>query len=150
MARRSAPPPKPKTPVLTVGQTQLRIKRLHRCIATLEAFEPQKARKREPAVLALEAAIDKALCSAFGYGTASYLRYNRAGTLDPCPLLRTSRFALPPRDLLVHQHGLSSRIFLRTKSERSACFEKRLAPSKKKLRASNRVWPCRRTQVQCP
>src|SRR5579872_5967002 len=98
MARRSAPPPKPRTPVLTVGQTQRRIKRLHRCIAALEAFEPQKARKREPAVLALEAAIDKALCSAFGYGTATYLRYNRAATLDPCPLLRSVKVrASPPR-----------------------------------------------------
>jgi hypothetical protein len=38
-------------------------------------------------VLALEAAIDKALSSAFGYGTTSYLRYNQAAILDPSPLL---------------------------------------------------------------
>src|SRR6516164_9730874 len=38
-------------------------------------------------VLALEAAIDKALSSAFGYGTPTYLRYNQAAILDPSPLL---------------------------------------------------------------
>jgi hypothetical protein len=38
-------------------------------------------------VLELEAAIDKALSSAFGYGTPAYLRYNEAATLDPNPLL---------------------------------------------------------------
>jgi hypothetical protein len=53
----------------------------------LEAFDPQKARNRAPAVLELEAAIDKALSSAFGYGTPAYLRYNEAATLDPSPLL---------------------------------------------------------------
>jgi hypothetical protein len=39
------------------------------------------------AVLELESAIDKALSSAFGYGTPAYLRYNEAATLDPSPLL---------------------------------------------------------------
>jgi hypothetical protein len=38
-------------------------------------------------VLELEAAIDKALSSAFGYGTPTYLRYNQAAILDPSPLL---------------------------------------------------------------
>ena len=38
-------------------------------------------------MLELEAAIDKALSSAFGYGTPAYLRYNEAATLDPSPLL---------------------------------------------------------------
>jgi hypothetical protein len=60
---------------------------LQKCITNLEAFDPQKARKRAPAVLALEAAIDKALSSAFGYGTPAYLQYNQAATLDPSPLL---------------------------------------------------------------
>jgi hypothetical protein len=87
MARRPAPPPKPKSPTLTVGQTRRRIERLEKCVAKLEAFDPQKARKRAPAVLELEAAIDKALSSAFGYGTPPYLRYNQAATLDPSPLL---------------------------------------------------------------
>jgi hypothetical protein len=87
MARRSAPPPKPKTPTLTVGQKRRRLERLQKCVTSLEAFDPQKARKPAPAVLELEAAIDKALSSAFGYGTPAYLRYNEAATLDPSPLL---------------------------------------------------------------
>ena len=87
MARRPVPPPKPKTPTLTVGQKRRRIERLQKCITSLEAFDLQKARKRAPAVLELEAAIDKALSSAFGYGTSTYLRYNEAATLDPSPLV---------------------------------------------------------------
>ena len=85
MARRSVPPPQPKTPVLTVGQKQRRIERLRKCIQRLEAFDPQK-RDRLPEVRMLEADIDKALSSAFGYGTARYLRYNHAAMLVPGPL----------------------------------------------------------------
>jgi hypothetical protein len=95
MARRSAPPPKPKSPILTVGQKRRRIERLQKCVTSLEAFDPQKARKRAPAVLALEAAIDKALSSAFGYGTAAYLRYNQAATLDLSPLLTNVTLRAP-------------------------------------------------------
>src|SRR5271155_6049483 len=87
MARRSVPPPKPRSPILTVGQKRRRIERVQKCITSLEAFDPQKARKRAPAVLELEAAIDKALSSAFGYGTSAYLRFNQAATLDPDPLV---------------------------------------------------------------
>jgi hypothetical protein len=87
MARRSVPPPKPRSPILTVGQKRRRIERLQKCVTSLEAFDPRKARKRAPAVLELEAAIDKALSSAFGYGTSAYLRYNQAATLDPDPLV---------------------------------------------------------------
>jgi hypothetical protein len=87
MARHSVPPSKPKTPILTVGQKRRRIERLRTCLTKLEAFDLQKARNRAPAVLELEAAIDKALSSAFGYGTPAYLRYNEAATLDPSPLL---------------------------------------------------------------
>ena len=99
MARRSAPPPTPKTPILTVGQKRRRIERLQKCIANLEPFDPQKARKRAPAVLALEAAIDKALSSAFGYGTPAYLRYNEAATLDPSPLLADVAVRAPARPI---------------------------------------------------
>ena len=95
MARRSAPPPKPRTPILTIGQKRRRIERLQKCVTNLEAFDPQKARKQAPAVLELEAAIDKALSSAFGYGTPTYLRYTEAATLDPSPLL-TSLAARAP------------------------------------------------------
>jgi hypothetical protein len=99
MARRSAPPPKPKSPILTVGQKRRRIERLQKCITKLEAFDPQKARKRAPAILELEAAIDKALSSAFGYGTAAYLRYNEAATLDPSPLLADVAIRAPARPI---------------------------------------------------
>jgi hypothetical protein len=97
MARRSVPPPRPKTPILTVGQKRRRIERLQKCIANLEAFDPQKARKQAPAVLALEAAIDKALSSAFGYGTPAYLRYTEAATLDPSPLLTSVAVRTPTK-----------------------------------------------------
>jgi hypothetical protein len=81
MARRPIPPPKPKSPILTVGQKRRRIERLQKCITSLETFDSHKVRKRfgNPEVLALE----KALSSAFGYGTPAYLRHNQAATLDP-------------------------------------------------------------------
>ena len=89
MARRPVPPPKPRSPILTAGQKRRRIERLQKCITSLAAFDLQKVRKRfgNPEVLALEAAIDKALSSAFGYGTPAYMRYNQAATLDPGPLI---------------------------------------------------------------
>jgi Tripartite tricarboxylate transporter family receptor len=61
MARRSAQPPKPKSPNLTVGQKRRRIERLQKCVASLEACDPQKARKRAPAVLELNREINVAL-----------------------------------------------------------------------------------------
>jgi hypothetical protein len=95
MARRSVPPPKPKPPVLTVGQKRGRIERLQKCMQRLEAFDPQKVQRRVgvPEVLALEAAIDKALSSAFGYGTPAYMRYNLAATLHRGPLITTAALA---------------------------------------------------------
>jgi hypothetical protein len=95
MARRSVPPPKPKSPILTVGQKRRRIERLQKCVTHLEAFDPQKARKRAPAVVELEAAIDKALSSAFGYGTPAYLRYNQAATLEPDPMVANATLRSP-------------------------------------------------------
>ena len=97
MTRRPVSPPKPRSPILTAGQKRRRIERLQKCITSLEAFDPQKVRKRfgNPEVLALEAAIDKGLSSAFGYGTAAYTQYNQAATLDPGPL--TTSAALPVR-----------------------------------------------------
>ncbi len=89
MARRPVPPPKPRSPILTAGQKRRRIERLQKCITSLEAFDYQKMRKRfgNPEVVTLEAAIDKALSSAFGYGTPAYMRYNLAAELDPGPLV---------------------------------------------------------------
>jgi hypothetical protein len=89
MARRPVPPPKPRSPILSVGQKRRRIENLQKCITSLAAFDHQKVRKRfgNPEVVTLEAAIDKALSSAFGYGTPAYLRYNLAAKLDPGPLI---------------------------------------------------------------
>src|ERR1700693_1227345 len=95
MARRPVPPPKPRSPILTAGQKRRRIERLQKCITTLEAFDHQKVRKLfgNPEVVALEAAIDKALSSAFGYGTPTYLRYNLAGKLDHGPVITNAALA---------------------------------------------------------
>ena len=89
MARRPVPPPKPRSPILTLGQKRRRIERLQKCITRLEAFDSQKVRKRfgNTEVVTLEAAIDKALSSAFGYGTPAYMRYNQAATLATGPLI---------------------------------------------------------------
>ena len=89
MARRSVPPPKPRAPILSAGQKRRRIERLQKCITSLEAFDSQKVRKRfgNADVIALEATIDKALSSAFGYGTPAYMRHNEAATLDLGPLI---------------------------------------------------------------
>jgi hypothetical protein len=89
MARRSVPPRKPRPPVLTAKQKRRRIERFRKCIERLEAFDPHKMQKRFGAseILALETGIDKALSAAFGYGTASYLRYNLAATLEGGPLI---------------------------------------------------------------
>jgi hypothetical protein len=89
MARRSVPPPQPRAPILSAGQKRRRIERLQQCITNLEAFDSQKVRKRfgNPDVIALEAAIDKALASAFGSGTPAYLRHNQAAILDLGPLI---------------------------------------------------------------
>jgi hypothetical protein len=92
MARRSVRRPKlpkPKAPFLTAEQKRRRIERLKKCIRDLQAFDPQKVQKRfgEPEVFALEAAIDKALTSAFGHGTSAYMRFNRAATLEHGPLI---------------------------------------------------------------
>ena len=144
MARRSVPPPKPRSPILTVGQKRRRIERLQKCVTSLEAFDPQKARKRAPAVLELEAAIDKALSSAFGYGTSAYLRYNQAATLDPDPLVTNATRSPVLRPVGGDQEDTMRRltkcakISRRTRSGRSPCSGKRLALLKTKLPMQNR------------
>jgi hypothetical protein len=92
MARRSVRRPKPKAPVLTVEQKRRRIERFKKCICDIEAFDPQNVQKRfgVPEVVTLEAAIDKALLSAFVHGTSAYMRYNRAATLYHGPLVKNA------------------------------------------------------------
>jgi hypothetical protein len=95
MARRPVPPTQPRAPILTVGQKRRRIERLEKCITSLEAFDHHKVRRRfnNPEIVALEAAIDKALSSAFGYGTRAYLRYNLAAKLDTGSLITNAALA---------------------------------------------------------
>jgi hypothetical protein len=83
--RRTQQPP--QSPALTVDQMRRRIGQFEKCIAELEAFDPQKVQKRygEPEVTRLEAMIDEALAAAFGHGTPAYNRYREAATLDHGP-----------------------------------------------------------------
>jgi predicted nucleotide-binding protein len=85
MARR---PSEPVEPRLTAEQLRNRIQRLERCIADLDAFDPQTVEKRfgEPRVVTLEAAIDDALSASFGHGTPTYDRYRRSADLDQGPV----------------------------------------------------------------
>jgi hypothetical protein len=76
MARRSPPPPTPKSPTLTIGQKRRRIERLQKCVTI-------RRRASEP----LRFSRSKRLSTKPGYGTTAYLRYNQAATLDPGPLL---------------------------------------------------------------
>jgi hypothetical protein len=145
MARRSVPPPKPKPPVLTVGQKRRRIERLQKCMQRLDAFDPQKVQRRVgvPEVLALDAAIDKALSSAFGHGTPAYLRYNLAATLDHGPL-QLPRCRARSCVQLADQEGAKRRLkkrantFPRARSARSPCCGKRSAHLKAKSPMRNR------------
>jgi predicted nucleotide-binding protein len=88
MVSRRPPPPKP-SPVLTIEQKRRGIARLRKRIEDLEAFDPQKVKKRfgVPEVTALETAIDEALSAIFGHGTVEYGRYTRAKQLDHGPVI---------------------------------------------------------------
>jgi hypothetical protein len=92
MARRSAPPPRPTAPILTLEQKRYRIERFQICIKRLEDFDPEKVRRRVgvPEVVTLEAGIDNALSATFGYGTPSYFRFNLAARLDVGPLVTST------------------------------------------------------------
>jgi hypothetical protein len=123
--RRPSKPPKPQAPVLTVQQKRRRIERLKNCIRDLQAFDPQKVQKRfgVPEVFALEAAIDKALTSAFGHGTSLYMRFNRAATLDHGPLITNApvRGTVAPPDSRepVSQDAQEARTYFSQGKERS-------------------------------
>jgi len=79
-------------PVLTPEQRRYRIERFRVCIKRLEAFDPEKLRRRigVPEVVTLEAGIDNALSATFGYGTPSYFRFNLAARLDSGPLVTST------------------------------------------------------------
>lgn len=86
MARRAVPDP--QEPELNLQQLRNRIQRIERCIANLDAFDPQTVEKRfgEPQVQTLEAAIEDALSASFGHGTPTYNRYRQAADLDQGPM----------------------------------------------------------------
>ena len=83
-------------------------------------------------------AIDKALSSAFGYGTPAYLRYNEAATLNPSPLLTNVAVRAPARPVggsVRHEAKVQEtrQQFSETRSEQSLCSRVRSVNSKKKL-----------------
>jgi hypothetical protein len=92
MAHRTALPPRPTAPTLTLEQKRYRIERFQVCIKRLEDFDPEKVRRRVgvPEVVTFEAGIEKALSATFGYGTPSYFRFNLAARLDIGPLVTST------------------------------------------------------------
>jgi len=82
------PPTQSAPPVLTLQQRRAYNGRLKRCIAELQAFDPQTVTKRfgEPVVIALETSIDQALSDLFGNNTPDYGRYRGATKLDNGPV----------------------------------------------------------------
>jgi predicted nucleotide-binding protein len=89
MAPRRPNPPLPERPFHTVEQKRQDIERLQRRIRELEAFDPQTITKRfsDPAVTALETAIDETLAAIFGHATVEYRRYSHATSLDHGPVI---------------------------------------------------------------
>lgn len=87
MARRTPTPPPPAAPSLSADQIRRRIEVFRRCIAELEAFDPQSVQKRYNItdVVAIETAIKDALESAFGHGSSRYNRFEDAANLDQGP-----------------------------------------------------------------
>ncbi|MCA1365806.1 nucleotide-binding protein [Bradyrhizobium sp. BRP14] len=123
MVRRT-PPSLPVEPRLSAGQIRRCIERFNRCIADLEAFDPSKIQKRyprQPEVIALEAAIDEALATAFGEGTPTYIRYSGAKSLDQGPhVMRVgSAFGRGPRVDHEREEAIKARQYLAEGKERS-------------------------------
>lgn len=89
MARNSY---KPERPRHTVEEKRRDIARLSKRIKDLEEFDPQSVQTRfsDPAVIALQTAIDETLSAKFGHGTVDYNRYRRAAKLDNGPMVMKS------------------------------------------------------------
>src|SRR5262249_13406144 len=79
MARRRTPPPPPRAE-LTPDRMRQGIRRLERCIAEVEAFDPQTIQTYDDTSKAdgLSALVDGALVQTFGPDTAEYHRYSGA------------------------------------------------------------------------
>jgi predicted nucleotide-binding protein len=87
MAKRNSPSG-PVRPHHSIDEKRLDVQRLARRLKALEEFNPASVMQRfkDPKVIALEAAIDEALASVFGNGTAEYNRYRGAARLDNGPV----------------------------------------------------------------
>ena len=79
MASHRPPPPAPRAE-LTPRQIEHGIRRLERCIAEVEAFDPQMIQTYDDTskAKALSASVDGALVQTFGQGTLEYRRYSDA------------------------------------------------------------------------
>jgi len=79
MASHRPPPPAPRAE-LTPRQIEQGIRRLERCIAEVEAFDPQMIQTYDDTskAKALSASVDGALVQTFGQGTLEYRRYSDA------------------------------------------------------------------------
>ena len=141
MAHRTAPPPRPTAPTLTLEQKRYRIERFQVCIKRLEDFDPEKVRRRVgvPEVVTFEAGIEKALSATFGYGTPSYFRFNLAARLDSVRLSQVQRWRAPSCARSAAGEVTTSGwlkkhkdTFPRAKRDRSPCSARRFARSKRK------------------
>ena len=136
MASRGPPPPSPRAE-LTPGQMEEGIRRLGRCIAEVEAFDPQMIQTYDDTskANALSASVDGALVQTFGQGTAEYRRYSDATNFSwplnyarPTPIheikesLRRSR----ARSLDLLRQAVS---FLTQELEFSAARQSKTAPA---------------------
>ena len=140
MARRRTPPPPPRAE-LTPDRMRQGIQRLERCIAEVEAFDPQTIQTQDDTskAVALSASVDGALVQTFGKDSEDYRRYSGAKNFSwplsyarPTPIheiqesLRRSR----ARSLdLLHQAAS----FLTQELEFSAAEQSKTAPAGKSL-----------------
>jgi hypothetical protein len=83
MATRRPPPPPPRAE-LTPHRMGQGIRRLERCIAEVEAFDPEMIQTRDDTSKAdaLSASVDGALVQTFGQGTVEYYRYSGAANFS--------------------------------------------------------------------
>jgi predicted nucleotide-binding protein len=100
-----------------------RIDGLQRCIAELEAFDPQQVQKRYniTEVVALETSITDALGAAFGHGTPRFKLYEDSARLDQGPHVArmASPFGRGPMPDYDAQDAAEARVYLAEGKQRS-------------------------------
>jgi hypothetical protein len=146
MARRSVLPPKPKPPVLTVGQKRRRVERLQKCMQRIRLLIPRKyrgewaspksSRSKRPSTKPCRRPSGTARLHTFGI--TSLRRSTTA------PSLQLPRWPARSCVQLADQEGAKRRfkkranIFPRARSGRSPCCRKRSAHLKAKSSIRNR------------